>query len=283
MLLSAPVDHQRPYRPADAVAGRRRHHARLPDGVHADGHGCLLHLAGLRARRLATDARPDGAGGLQGDGQRRPDLDPAVRLHGLPGRAGEPDREAVQEPAPGAGARAGLAGGRNARHLRDVRDRDRHRRRRGHADGAAGAAGDAACRLQRAAVGRRDHGGRLSRHPDSAVGAADRLRRDRGCLGGQALRRGLLSRAHAGRALHPVCDPARQDQAESCAATLGSRPGGAAARAAGCGRCHGRPPRRADAAVRRSRAGATPTFPRRTCSSSLSSPCCRCCCSSSLR
>ncbi|MCK7502367.1 MAG: hypothetical protein MZW92_80250 [Comamonadaceae bacterium] len=36
-----------------------------------------------------------------GDDQRRADLGPAVRLHGLPGRARQPDREAVQEPAPG--------------------------------------------------------------------------------------------------------------------------------------------------------------------------------------
>ena len=50
-------------------------------------------------------------------------------------------------------------------------------------------------------VGRRDHRRRLPRHPDPAVGAADRLRRDRGRVGGAALRRRVLPRHHAGRAV----------------------------------------------------------------------------------
>ncbi len=78
---------------------------------------------------------------------------------------------------------AGRAGGGDDRHLRDLRHGHRHRRRGGHADGPAGAAGDAARRLQRAALGRRDHRRRMPRHPDSAVGAADRLRRDRRGVG----------------------------------------------------------------------------------------------------
>ena len=49
-------------------------------------------------------------------------------------------------------------------------------------------------------AGRRDHRGRLPRHPDPAVGAADRLRRHRRRLGRQALRRRVLPRHHAGRA-----------------------------------------------------------------------------------
>ena len=52
--------------------------------------------------------------------------------------------QAVQEPAPRAGARAGLAGGGDDRHLRDLRHRHRHRRRGGHADGPARVSGDAA-------------------------------------------------------------------------------------------------------------------------------------------
>ena len=59
------------------------------------------------------------------------------------------DRPAVQEPAPRAGARAGLARGRDHRHLRDLRHRDRHRRRGRDADGPARVSGDAAGRLQR--------------------------------------------------------------------------------------------------------------------------------------
>ena len=68
------------------------------------------HSAGRRRWRDHADARPDGAARLQGDGQRRADRDPAVRVHGLPGRARQPDREAVQEPAPGDGAGARFAG-----------------------------------------------------------------------------------------------------------------------------------------------------------------------------
>ena len=53
------------------------------------------------------------------------------------------------------------------------------------------------------AVGRRVRR-RLPRHPHSAERHADPLRRDRRRLGGQALRRRLLSRHHAGRPLHPL-------------------------------------------------------------------------------
>ena len=62
-------------------------------------------------------------------------------------------------------------------------------------------------------VGRRDHRRRLPRHPDPALGAADRLRRDRRRVGGAALRRRLLPRPDAGRALHRLRDHRRQDQA----------------------------------------------------------------------
>ncbi len=51
--------------------------------------------------------------------------------------------------------------------------------------------------------------GRLPRHPDPALGAADRLRRRRRRVGGAALRRRLLSRDHARGALHRVRHPAR--------------------------------------------------------------------------
>ena len=44
-----------------------------------------------------------------------------------------------------------------------------------------------------------DHRGRLPRHPDSAVGDADRLRRDGRRVGRAALRRRLLPGHHAGR------------------------------------------------------------------------------------
>ena len=80
---------------------------------------------------------------------------------------------------------------------------------------------DAARRLQRAAVGRRDHRRRLPRHPDPALGAADRLRRDRRRLGGAAVCRRVLPGPDAGRAVHRLRDHPRQDQAEDGAAADG--------------------------------------------------------------
>ncbi len=65
--------------------------------------------------------------------QRRPHLGAALRLHGLPGRARQSDREAVPESPSRHRLAAGLAGGRDAGHLRDLRHRDRHRRRGGDA------------------------------------------------------------------------------------------------------------------------------------------------------
>ena len=47
-----------------------------------------LAYRSVRSRpRRAADARPDGAARLLGDVERRADRDPAVRVHGLPGRA----------------------------------------------------------------------------------------------------------------------------------------------------------------------------------------------------
>ena len=65
-------------------------------------------------------------------------------------------------------------------------------------------------RLQHQGRGRRDHRRRLPRHPDSAVGAADRLRRGRRRVGRAALRRRLLPRHHAGGALHRLRHHARE-------------------------------------------------------------------------
>ena len=90
------------------------------------------------------------------------------------------------------------------RHLRDLRHRHRHRRRLRDADGPARLPGHAARRLRREDRRRRRVRGRLPRHPHPAERHADPLRRDRGRLGGQALRRRLLPRHHAGRPLHPL-------------------------------------------------------------------------------
>jgi hypothetical protein len=66
-------------------------------------------------------AGPVRAALLRGHVERRPDCDPAVCVHGIPGGARGPDRPAVQEPAPRARARAGIARRRNDRDLRHLR------------------------------------------------------------------------------------------------------------------------------------------------------------------
>ena len=78
-------------RRADARPVRRLHHVRLPDRLHADG--------ARRVLRLFRDGRPRllaaGPAHLFGDDERRADLDPAVRLHGLHHRARQHPRPAV--------------------------------------------------------------------------------------------------------------------------------------------------------------------------------------------
>ena len=46
---SAVADHERPPRPPDAGADRGGDHARFPHGIHADGHGHVLHWLRLRS------------------------------------------------------------------------------------------------------------------------------------------------------------------------------------------------------------------------------------------
>ncbi len=181
-------------------------------------------------------ARPHGPARVLGHVERRADLDPAVRVHGLPRRTREPDREAVPQPAPGAHAHPRLARRGHAGDVRGVRDRDGHRRRRGDVDGAARAAGDAARRVQREDLGGRDHGRRLLRHPDPAVGHADRVRRHGGRIGGQAVRRRLLPGDHAGGPLHRLRDGHGEAEAVADAAAGGKRAHGQLARAP----CHRR-------------------------------------------
>jgi TRAP-type mannitol/chloroaromatic compound transport system permease large subunit len=115
----------------------------FPTAFTLMGMGMIFTWLAYEPRRQ-QDAGPDGAARLQGDGQRRAHLDPAVRLHGLPGRARQPDRKAVQEPAPGAGAVPGSLAVATLFTCAVFRHRHRHRRRGGHADGPAGAAADAA-------------------------------------------------------------------------------------------------------------------------------------------
>ena len=226
---------QRPHRPAHAGADRGGDHARLPHSLHADGHGRVLCLALLSRHqpgaRHPAGPRPHGAADLWGDVERRADRDPAVLVHGLPGRAGGADRQAVQEPASCRRARAGFACGGDHRHLRDFCDCYGHRRRGGDSDGPARISGDVEGGLQRQGCRGRGNRGGVPRHPDSPVGAADRLRRDRGRIGGAALCRCVFPRFHAGGALPCLCDRTGEVEARTDAAAEGERAYRAAAAA----------------------------------------------------
>ena len=115
------------------------------------------------------------------------------------------------------------------RHLRHLRHRHRHRRRGRDADGAARVSGDAESRIQHQGRRRRDHRGRLPRHPDPAFGAADRLRRRCGRVRGAALRRRVRPRHHARRAVHRLRHRAREAAAGPDAAAARERARGCAA------------------------------------------------------
>ena len=119
----------------------------------------------------------------------------------------------------------------------------------------------------------RDHRRRLPRHPDPAVGAADRLRRDRRRLGGAALRRRVLPRDHARGPVRRLRDHHREAQAAVGAAALRGR---ATVPIAGEARSRS-PPRARNAFSRaaRRRSAAQPAACRRArCWASSS---CRCC------
>src|SRR6185312_6015430 len=94
----------------------------------------------------------------------------------------------------------------------DILNRLRYRRRSRDADGIAGLPGDAEGRLRYQAVGGRDLRRRLPRHPHSAQHHAHPLWRHRRRLTGPALCRRILSRFHAGWALHGLCDDPRDHQ-----------------------------------------------------------------------
>ena len=129
-----------------------------------------------------------------------------------------------------------------------------------------------------------DHRRRLPGHPDPAVGAADRLRRHRRRVGGAAVRRRVLPRPDAGRPVHRLRDPRREDQALAGAAAV--RRGPLRAAAAADAEDHeperhaargGRPGRRAEGPPQPA------TCPPATWCASWRWCSCRCCCSCSSR
>ena len=97
---------------------------------------------------------------------------------------------------------ARLAVSRRAGHGDDLRRGDGHRRLVGDAARRDGGAGDEALRLRHPAVGRRDRRRRHARHPDSAVGHADRDGTGRRRAGHRPLRRRRHPGPGAGAALH---------------------------------------------------------------------------------
>ena len=164
---------------------------------------------GLRPR-LFPDHRPDEGGAAGGRA--------AVHLHGLHHRAGRADGAPVHgvPAAARAGARRALSG----RHpdLDRVRDGDRHRRRGGDRARHHGLADHDQGRLRRQAVSGHDHGGRHARHPDPALGDADRDGAGARRIGGRPLCRGVRPGLPAGRHLHRLSDGPRLHQPEARAA-----------------------------------------------------------------
>ena len=160
---------------------------------------------------------------LFGDGERRSGRDPAVPVHGLRGRAGQYRRPAVPLAATGGPQPAGLDGNCGADHLRGVLNRQRHCRRGGNADGPAGLSGHGAGQLQQGIRIRRDLRRRHARHSHTAVDHADRLCRHRGAVAAEALRRGGVPRAHAGRLLYSLRSGAGTHQSVDCATAQDGR------------------------------------------------------------
>ncbi len=104
----------------------------------------------------------------------------------------------------------------------------------------------------------RDHRRRLPRHPDPAVGAADRLRRDRGRVGRAALRRRILPRLHArGRSTSATSSSSRSSSRSLMPPLPAERAGGAAA-AVRASRWRSSGAQRADRARARRSAAAAP-------------------------
>ena len=183
--------------PAARRAVRRDLH-RLPDRVHAD--------RGRRDRRLrdarAARAAPDDAAGVLGDARPDAGLGSVLPVHGLPARAVGPHGAAVSRHPARVRVGARLALPRGAGDRDDLRRGDGHRRLVGDAAGRDGGAGDEALGLRHPHVGRRDRRRRHARHPDSAVGHADRDGARGRRPGDRPLRRRGHPRADAGAALH---------------------------------------------------------------------------------
>ena len=210
-------DDERPSRPAHARADRRRHHARLSDGFHADGHGCLLRVA-----RLPQPSIPISPSAQVLDlfvqrtyGVMSNDVLIAIPLFVFMGYLVE---------------RAALIDKLfRSLHLATAR-----------VPGSLAVATIVTCAIFATATGivgavvtlmgllafpamlkagynvkvsaGCHHRGRLSRHTDSAFGAADRLRRDGRRFGRAALRRRVLPGHHAGRAVPRLRHRAREVQ-----------------------------------------------------------------------
>ena len=119
-------------------------------------------------------AAPHDAAVLLGHARSHARLGAVFPVHGLPARAVGPDGAPLSRRAAHArlAQRLALPGG--ADHRDDFRGRHRHRRLLGDAARRHGRAGDEAERLRRAHVGRDDRRRRHARHPDPALGDADR-------------------------------------------------------------------------------------------------------------
>src|SRR5438445_5217128 len=204
----------------------------------------MIQVMAARALVGQPDLRPDRPADLWRHDERHAAVGPAVRLHGLHHGARGAGRPHVPQRPAGVSARAGVARGDHAAGVRVLGHRVRHRRRRRRADGRHRDAADAQRRLRREAGVGGDHGGRDARHPDPAVGHADRLRGGGRTVDRQALRggdaAGLLPHVPLPR-VHPrLGDHQSQNRAEAAARSV-SREGARVPRPA---RAWPGPPRR---------------------------------------
>ena len=163
-------------RPAAPRHPVRRDLHRLPDRVHA---GLDRRDRRLRRARPAR-AAPDDAAGLLGHARSDARVGAVLPVHGVPARAVGADGATFPRRAARARPGARLALPRRAADGDDLCGGHRHRRLVGDAARRDGRAGDDEIRVRHTDGRRDDHRGRHARHPDSAVGDADRHGSGRG-------------------------------------------------------------------------------------------------------
>ena len=214
-------DRTRLPRPGDADRDARRHLHRRADQLHAAVPRAHLRLLRPGARGVRPRVLPDHRHDEGGAARRGA----ALHLHGLPHRAGRADGAAVQRlpHAARADPRRAVRGGDPDRD--GVRHGHRHRRRGGDGARHHGGPDHDQDRLRRQALRRLHHRRRHARHPDPALGDADRDGAGDRRFGGRALLGGVRPRLPARRHLPRLPDHPLEPQSEARPAGADGGPG----------------------------------------------------------